>query len=154
MSRGYDLIDRYGPELEYDFHAFLGLDLTDWFSGRGAPAWGKLIRLSNQLPSHGRFKAAVLDDDEFAESVGLPDSDDQGREKAFGLVDYDPVVARLTDIGDLLIKLQATLVAVNSEKKQRAPKYMARPQTAFDRLEKRVSREKRDFLTSILTPDR
>lgn len=148
-------MDRYGEELEYDFHAFLGLDLTDWFTGRDAPSWGKLNRLASQLPPHGRFKAALLDDDEYAESIGVPDDNDEDDGKRrVGFLDYDPTYARLTDIADLLISLRDTLIAVNSDK-GKAPKntkYMTRPETAFDRLRKRHAKEKRELLNSVLFP--
>lgn len=155
MIRGCELVDRYGDELEYDFHAYLGLDLCDWFSGRGAPSWGKLIRMSMKLPSHGQFKAAILDDDDYAESVGLPDDSGDDKKRSIGYLEYDPTVQRLDTLADLLIALRATLIAVNSDK-GKAPKdmkYSERPETAFDRLRKRHAREKRDMLIGILTPD-
>lgn len=153
MRRGCDLINRYGNELEYDLHAYLGLNLSDWFIGRDAHAWGKLNRLAMQLPAHGRFKAAILDDDEYARSVGLPEVSDDESKRGPTYVDYDPQIARLTDIADLLISLRSTLIAVNSEKKVKEPKYMTRPESAFDRLKRRHAREKRELLRSILTPD-
>lgn len=155
MIRGVGLVDRYGPEIEYDFLALLhGVDLSDWFSGRGAPAWGKLVRLTDQLPTHSRFKAAMLDDDEFAAEVGVSSDDDSDKPSRLTLADYDPLVAKMTDMCDLLIILRDTLVTVNSEKGKgpKGTKYMPRPQTAFDRLRARKRQEKMSDLRSRLVP--
>lgn len=156
MIRGVELVDRYGPEIEYDFLALLhGVDLSDWFSGRGAPAWGKLVRLTDQLPPHSRFKAAMLDDDEFAAAIGVSDEETNGdKPQRISLADYDPMVAKLTDVCDLLIGLRTTLVAVNSEKGKgpKDTKYMPRPETAFDRLRRRKRQEKLSELRNLLVP--
>lgn len=154
MIRGIELVDRYGPEIEYDMHAFLNVDMCDWFSGRSAPAWGKLVRLTDRLPPHSRFKAAMMDDDDFAERVGLPLDDGENKSPKVPLEDYDPLVAKLTDVCDLLIGLRTTLVAVNSDKGKgpKDTKYMPRPQTAFDRLRVKKRQEKLNELKSLLLP--
>ncbi|WP_226359521.1 hypothetical protein [Pseudonocardia sp. ICBG1142] len=112
------------------------------------------MRLSARLPEHGSFKAAMLDDDEYAERMGV--QGDAGADRvAPSYRGYDPVLARLTDIADLLLSLRTTVVAVNSES-GRAPstRFMPRPETAFDRLERRRSRQQLDALSAVLTPGR
>lgn len=135
-------------------HEFLHLDLTDWFLGVEAPSWGKLSRLLDQLPQHGRFKAALLDDDELAEQIYEP-VDDDGPIPPMDFVGYDPVVAGLTNIGDILLMLRATLIAVNSDKGKMPPvKPLPRPESARERVERERSKERRSELLSILTPGR
>lgn len=108
--------------------------------------------MSELLPSHGRYKAAMLDDDEYAARVGLPDSSDEKR-RPVDYVDYDITAAKLDNIADLLIALKATLIAVNNEgKAPKGVKFLTRPETAFDRLKRAHAREKRRLLASILTP--
>lgn len=136
----------------------LGLDLCDKFSGPGGMTWGKLVRMTDQLPPHSQFKAAMMDDDEYIASLGLnlnDDDDGSKKKQTVPLTHYDPMVERLTDVCDLLIGLRTTLIAVNSDK-GKAPKdvkFMARPETAFDRLRRRERTNKLNELRSILLPD-
>lgn len=150
-------MDRYGPEIEVDLLTIYHgrWDLSDWFSGSSAPAWGKLVRLADQLPPHSRFKAAMMDDDEFAARIGVSDeSDEPGKRAKMSLEGYDPLLAKVTDVCDLLIGLRETLIAVNSEKGKapKGTKYMPRPETAFDRLRRAERQKKLNELRNILVP--
>lgn len=108
--------------------------------------------MSERLPQHGRFKAAVLDDDELASRYSDEDSPEE-RVK-FGYGGYNPEVAKLTDIADILLSLRATLIAVNSEK-GKMPKItpFPRPETAFDRRARERLKSKRNELFKMLTPE-
>lgn len=110
--------------------------------------------MADQLPPHSRFKAAMMDDDELAAIIGLSDDDESSKKQKVSLAEYDPLVAKLTDVCDLLIGVRTTLIAVNSEKGKgpRDVKFMPRPETAFDRL-RRVTRERKiSELKSVLVP--
>jgi hypothetical protein len=157
MIRGVELVDRYGPEIEYDFlTVYHGLHLSDWFSGRGAPPWSKLVRLADALPSHSRFKAAIIDDDELAARLNLTDDEDgdKSERRKMTYEGYDPVIAKLTDACDLLIGLQRTLIQVNSEKGKgpKDTKFMDRPESAVDRARRRMRQEKIAGLRQLLVP--
>lgn len=61
-----ELVDRYGPAIEWDLHERLGVDLLDFF--RGVHPWRKLQRLLDQL---GKIDGTALwaaraDDDHLA----------------------------------------------------------------------------------------
>lgn len=58
-----EVISRFGDELEYDLHRFLGLDILDFF--RGDLPWGKFHRMILRLPWYSDYKRALEEDLEF-----------------------------------------------------------------------------------------
>lgn len=58
-----EVVLKFGDDLEYDLHRFLGVDLLDFF--RGVHPWGKLSRLTVRLPWYSNYKRALEDDEEF-----------------------------------------------------------------------------------------
>lgn len=71
----------------------------------------------------------MLDDDEYVAQFGEVSDSDEEQPGRMDLTGYDPVVAKLTDVCDLLISNRTTLIAVNSEKGKgpKNVKYMQRP---------------------------
>lgn len=96
----------------------------------------------------------MMDDDELAAMIGVVDDDNKPKRAKVSLAEYDPLVAKLTDVCDLLIGVRTTLIAVNSEKGKgpKDVKYMPRPETAFDRLRRRERDRKLNELRSMLLP--
>lgn len=101
-----------------------------------------------QLPAHGRYKAAIADDDELAQRMAeLPVS------KSFGMHEWTPERALLTVIVEWLQALYSITVAANSTNGKGPPvKPMPRPVTAVDRWEKRRSTEIGRSLLAQLLP--
>lgn len=133
------LVDRYGPELEYDLHG-RGVDLLDFI--RGVHPWGKLLRLAGQLPASSRYQAALADDDdavrEYLSVVG-EDHDERVRSgeiprRPRTMAGWSEELAGIADMVDAVNQLHATLSQVNSKSGTR-PKVARypRPVLAVDR---------------------
>lgn len=103
-----------------------------------------------QLPSHSRYKAAVWDDDDAAPTLAkLP------TRKAFGLREWTPERAQLTQIIEYLAGIQSRLIAQTS-KSGKGPRVrpQARPTTAVDRWERSEVLRQHHDLKSQLLPNR
>lgn len=122
--------------MRYDLHANLGMDLNDWL--RGDRDWRDLLDLLELLPDGAHYPAALLTDRELAELM-LADEDEDVRppvpDKHPPLRGYTPLIAKLDDVIDILIALQATTAHSDPRKAGRVP----RPRTAVD-----VVRDERD----------
>lgn len=125
-----ELINRHGEDIEYDLFE-RGWDLLDWF--RGDRPWSQLLRLVHRLPNHSSYKAAILDDDEFARQSVQAGMKDSGRKTMLG---FTPEVAALMDLTGWVKNLYGLTHAVNSDGKYPDLPATAYPETAFDRLRK------------------
>lgn len=115
--------------------------LHDYVVGRRP--WGQLERILFRLPAHSHYKAALNDDDEFAEQaekLNFPGSD---KTPAVSLVGYDDAVLRLDNIYDAMNAVIEVLIAIHSKKgSTRRPNRAPRPETARQRLKRRQSMDK------------
>lgn len=101
------------------------------------------------MPSHGRYKAAIVDDEELAERLAEIEP-----AKSFGMAEWTPERALLTVAVEWLQALYSITVAANSKNGKGPPvKPMPRPVTAVDRWEKRRSAEIGRTLLAQLLPD-
>ena len=102
------------------------------------------------------YKAAVDDNDEFAELAAQLKRDEPEKVPKVPLVRYDEVVRRLDDLYDVLNAINETLVAVNSGRKRTAhrPNRAPRPETATQRLGRRRQIERLDEITNRMTGGR
>lgn len=145
LARLIGLIDRYGPAIEYDLQAELGLDLVDFFRRRHS--WAKLERLLDQLPRASRFRCAVADDDEVAESILAG-----GERPARGSVppplqDVDYHASLLMIIADRLGDVAATVIAsAGGNPGPVSP--LPRPVSALDRVQRRHERAQTESLNA------
>lgn len=138
-------MDRYGPAIEYDLHALLGLDLLDWF--RGVYPWGKLDRLLAQLPQGSAYWAARADDDEVAELYVAehPERDTKPQRPPLNeQTRTNQLLAAAVDAVSTLVAQQATQMSGNTVK----PAYLPSPQTAVDRAYKRAESAELDSLVA------
>lgn len=129
-----ELVDKFGDDIEYDLH-YLGLDLLDFF--RGIHPWGKLFRITSRLPWHSQFRKAVESDvegaEEWASSLKLEDIDrlmETTREPS--LFEWDERRELAADIVDAMNFNTIMMIAVNTKKKSKRPKFkpVPRPKTA------------------------
>jgi hypothetical protein len=94
--------------------------LLDFFRRRRP--WPQLLRFLERLPIHSHYKAALADDDEYAQVVL---SFQHGKPAApMNMVGYDAVASRLDTVIDVLIAANSTGTPVR----------MPRPVTAFERI--------------------
>lgn len=131
-----------------------GWDLLDFFRGRRP--WGQLERILNHLPRYSLYKAAVDDDEEFAELAAQLLHGGSQQSSKVPLVRYDEVVVRLDNVYDVLNAINETLIAVNSKRKSAVqhPNRAPRPETASQRLKARRRRERLDQLVQHMTGGR
>jgi len=58
------LFDRFGSEIAYDFRAELGIDVIDYFTGERS--FVEFHAFLHELPTHRKFKSALVLDEEYA----------------------------------------------------------------------------------------
>lgn len=132
-------MDRYGPQIEADFHKEFSLDLLDFF--RGKYPWGKLLRLLEMLPTTSKYITKQRNDEEYIEQLVEMGVDFTATGGDLTEDGYGPLEARVDNLVDAVFHLEHTLVAVNGGKPG-SFKGVKRPRNAIDKyLEK--AREKR-----------
>lgn len=143
------LVDKFGPEIEWDLHERLGLDLEDWFAGDHE--WEKLLRMVDQLPRDSHYQAALYDDPEMA--LELARRQEEAGDRDLGLVDWTHERELLTVLVDAVRQLTSTLIGVNS-KTGKGPKvpHMPRPRTATDRARSALDVEYAQNIVSLFRP--
>jgi hypothetical protein len=117
-----------------------GIALHDYIAGRRP--WAQLDRILEQLPRHSHYKAALEDDEEYAEIALVLDGLTSSQRKArVPLAGYDEVAVRLDNLFDAINAVNETLLAAPHFKRRggrqavRAP----RPETAQQRLKRHQS---------------
>lgn len=88
------------------------------------------MRLAAKLPNHSRYKASVLDDEDYAraiESTGATPG-------PMTMGGYTPEVAALKDLIDWVKALYSLTFSVNAGKAPPSLPETPRPKTAFDRI--------------------
>lgn len=148
-----DLIDRFGPEIEYDLAAELGVDLLEFF--RAARPWTQLERFLARLPSHGHYKAALADDDVFARQYLEAHPDPAGApSRAPTMLGWSPVYGLLVAQLETMRQHIAITVACNSEDGQvDKPDPLPHPVTAIERAQDALRRNARAARMAVLLPD-
>lgn len=136
LVRLVQLINRYGPAIEFDLHDRFGLDLLSFF--RHELSWRKLDVLVQGLPSGSAFWAARADDDELAAAV-LGDKNYSPGGGAPALTEMSYTNQLLTDAVDLLAHVVDRVERLRVKKSGRV-KPAPRPETAMSR----VTRAKED----------
>ncbi|WP_343317788.1 hypothetical protein AAFM46_11020 [Arthrobacter sp. TMP15] len=127
------MVDRYGAEIEADFHREYSLDLLDFF--RGKHSWRKLRILLDRLPGTSLLRESIANDDEVAARIMA----DMAAAKKSAPSDpgprvseYSPEVQRLDELVDKVTILTTTVVGMLGGK-PRPGRPAKRPQTAFTR---------------------
>ncbi|SFO82294.1 hypothetical protein SAMN05421810_10174 [Amycolatopsis arida] len=95
------------------------------------------MRLVERLPDHSHYKVAIHDDDELArrqQDAERAGAKRPGRTRAVDAHTWTPERAALTDIGDILLGIRASLEAQRTGRRQRVTP-LPRPRLARDRLE-------------------
>lgn len=129
-----EVILRFGDELEYDLHRFLGLDLLDFF--RGELPWGKLQRLMLRLPWYSDYKRALEDDEEFWTDhyarVEDPEELAQSGGERPSLAAWDEWRELAADLKDQIAQQTISLLGPHVPKGKPKPKFkpVARPKPA------------------------
>lgn len=142
-------MDRYGPEIEWDLHERLGLDLEDWFAGRHE--WAKLLRLVDQMPRDSHYQAALYDDPEMAPRLAR--LQEEAGERDMTLIGWTHERELLTGLIDSVRQLTSVLIGVNS-KTGKGPKVppSPRPRTATDRARSALDVEYAQNIVSLFRP--
>lgn len=126
----------------------------DYF--RGDRPWAQLVRIVQRLGPYTHTGRAIADDDELArrrdEANGGKPGARPGRPNLRSWERFDELTATITDVGNLI---RTTLVQVNTQKGQPAPKFKPtkRPQTADDRRERMRDLETVSDIVSMVRPD-
>jgi hypothetical protein len=144
LTRRIDLIDEFGPDIEYDLLGEFGIDIHDYFAARRP--WAQLERLISRLPRYSHYKAALESDERLAEialQIEMPNA-----KPYVPLVGYDETVVRLDNVYDAINNMHETLVAIYSKKGsgRRQPNRAPRPETAQERVKRQKSLQKLDSL--------
>lgn len=95
------------------------MDLLDYFRGRRP--WRQLLRFLRGMPAHSHYMAALADDEATARRIAAA----RGRPAPMTMAGYDPMIARLDTVIDVLVAAHST---------GSTPPRMPRPVTAMDRL--------------------
>lgn len=127
------MVDRYGAEIEADFHREYSLDLLDFF--RGKHSWRKLHSLLDRLSGTSLLRESIANDDEVAQRI-MADTADTKKpsppDPGPRVSEYSPEVQRLDELIDKVTILTATVVGMLGGK-ARPGRPAQRPQTAFTR---------------------
>lgn len=151
MVRRIELIDKFGPEIEFDLLG-LHLEIHDYLNGRRP--WAQLDRVIARLPRHSHYKAALEDDDEIAEvalAIQLPEN-----RARVPLVGYDETVVRLDNLFDAINAVNETLITVYSKRGIAARRSIRaeRPETAHQRVKRSRSKQKLQSIEESMTGGR
>lgn len=143
-----EFIDKFGEELEYDLHHYLGLDLLDWIAG--LQPWGKLHRLAARLPLGSQYRSALLLDPDFADAaVELNDPDDE--DAPISPHGYTLNTHILLSIIDTLREVQQTIILLSGNDPPTFPR-APRPTTAIDDARARQHEEQMLGLIALFEP--
>lgn len=142
MIRLMPVVDRYGPEIEWDLAA-VGVDLLDFF--RGVRPWRQLRRLLSQLMEHqeSHFVAAQKTDPDLVANLAERLAQDKAngkrrkpwRPRAVGWSQDTELIARLLDRTGELLSVMADQPVPNGKRKNKPPKPFPRPETAHEKAE-------------------
>ena len=129
-----DLVDRYGPAIEFDLFSHGGWDLLDWF--RGTRPWPQLLRLVDKLPPLSQFRRAVSDDDDLAARAAAGALTGPGKPTLQHWTELDDLKATIID-GFALVQL--AIASQHTPKGKQPPKFRPtpRPKTAWHRAQRR-----------------
>jgi hypothetical protein len=113
--------------------------------------WRRLLNYVDQLPSHSRTYAALVQDEEYAALVleAQEEAEKAGRVLAGGpsMTTWTPEVAALAMVNDKL----AVLIEAKKKKPGRITPY-ARPSTAFQRVKQRKRLQTHERLVAAVLP--
>lgn len=137
MSRAVQLVDRYGDELDYDFHARLGINLDELWFRTGAEPWEKLLSLAGQLPPDSRYMAALYDDDDMVAAYIAEHGHPEPSRTDLTLEGWTPERAQLVSLTEAVMGMHRTLIAIHSKTQPPEAPKLPRPRTAWDRFERR-----------------
>lgn len=157
------MVDRYWPDLEWDFQEILGLNAMEWINspplGEGETLrpgevrrdWRQFYRFKEQLPMGSAYWAAKYGDEELAEEVlaQMPkDFERRQRKTVQGvpLRGWTPLKEQLTAMNNHLILLRASMTGADGNEVRLAPY----PETAIEKLRRKKSSEKLKGVTAML----
>lgn len=144
-----DLVDRFGPEIEYDLHHELGVDILDFFRGRWP--WSKLLRLIARLPDHGHYKAALAHDESNPAMWALLAQ--RAPDPAPTMLGWTREVALLVGILEAVHQVSGVTIAVNTESGHMPePVRIPRPVTALQKFQQRRKVDDREARMRVLVP--
>lgn len=127
-----------------DLQEVYGVRLREWLADRSR--WSELLDLIDQLPSHSRLHAAILNDPEQAEALAaLPEKPASQWAPPFTEFTLDAQITAM--VYDRLGQLIDTVMAVAGSKGRSQP--FPRPVTELDRVKERVRREAAEDLISM-----
>lgn len=147
-----ELIELFGPDIEYDLLDEFGIEIHDYFTSRRP--WGQLERLVSRLPRYSHYKAALESDEELAAiALRLAPPEEKAR---IPLVGYDETVVRLDNVFDAINNLHETVIGVASSKKTSRPRPVRapRPETAHERVKRAQTRQKLQSIEERMTGGR
>lgn len=132
----------------------LGVQIHDYIAGRRP--WAQLDRILERLPRHSHYKAALDDDDEYAEIALTLDGITQKSSKPrVPLAGYNEIAIRLDNLFDAINAVNDTLLAAPHFKRKRRQAIRApRPETAQQRLKRQQSMDKLNSIVQQMTGGR
>lgn len=132
-----------------------GIQLHDYIAGHRP--WAQLERILARLPRHSHYKAALEDDEEYAEiAMALDSVLPAARQARVPLAGYNEIAVRLDNLFDAISSVNETLLAAPHFKRRsgrravRAP----RPETAQQRLKREQSMTRINSLVDHMTGGR
>jgi hypothetical protein len=136
------MLDRFGGEIEFDLFSTGGWDVLDFVRGRRP--WRQLERILARMPRDSHYRAALDDDDEYAELITkFRSGEESEKTPKVPLVGYSEVALRLDNLFDAVNAVRETLMAVYSKKNSKpSPVRAKRPETAMQRAARQKSMTK------------
>lgn len=135
--------------MRFDLHAHLGLDLDEWL--RGERDWRSLFDLLELIPDGAHYPSAIFSDREIAERIAEDEELEEGSarkstDRSPPLRGYTPLMAKIDDLIDVLMVIQATAAKADPRKAGKVP----RPRTAIERVrDERDSKLLSQFVDSL-----
>lgn len=133
----------------------LGIALHDYIAGRRP--WAQLDRILERLPRHSHYKAALEDDEDYAQFALALDGLNVGPRKArVPLAGYDEVAVRLDNLFDAINAVNETLLAAPHFRRNRGRQAIRapRPDTAQQRLKRQQSMQRISSIVEHMTGGR
>lgn len=141
------MIDRYWPELEWDFQTQLGLRAMDWIAGE--KDWREFYRLKSRFGMGTAYFNAVANDPEVAAQLA-EEMAAKGR-SANTAPSSEGWFPWKDDVADLKDHLTAIRGAITGAKAHELS-FVVRPEFEFDRIRRRKAVKKLRAAQSILLP--
>lgn len=140
------MIDRYWPELEWDFQKELGLRAMDWIAGK--KDWREFYRFRARLGLGSAYFSALANDPELAAIMAERLKDRPTTPQPPSAEGWNPLRDDLADIKDHLTALRGAFTGAKSNELT----FTARPKFEIEKIRRRKAVKKLRKAQKLLLP--